>query len=65
MRKCLRCHEEMVENLDVKVDMQGYGIIINKSIDYKWGIKGWRSSTINKRTCKIIAYKCIDCSKIL
>lgn len=28
MRKCLRCHEEMVENLDVKVDMQGYGIRI-------------------------------------
>ena len=27
MRKCLRCHEEMVENLDVKVDMQGYGIM--------------------------------------
>ena len=30
MRKCIRCQTTMVENLDVKVDMQGYGIKITK-----------------------------------
>lgn len=30
MRKCLRCNAEMVEDLDVKVDMQGYGIKITR-----------------------------------
>ena len=30
MRKCIRCKTEMVENLDVKVDMQGYGIKITR-----------------------------------
>lgn len=31
MRKCIRCGSEMVTNLDVKVDAQGYGIKITKS----------------------------------
>lgn len=30
MRKCIRCKTEMIENLDVKVDMQGYGIKITR-----------------------------------
>ena len=28
MRKCIRCNNNMIESLDVKVDMQGYGITI-------------------------------------
>lgn len=31
MRKCIRCGSEMVSNLDIKVDAQGYGIKITKS----------------------------------
>lgn len=31
MRKCIRCDSEMVTNLNVKVDAQGYGIKIMKS----------------------------------
>ena len=30
MRKCIRCSAEMIENLDVKVDMAGYGIKITQ-----------------------------------
>jgi len=30
MRKCIRCHTEMVGNLDVKVDMQAYVIKITR-----------------------------------
>ncbi len=30
MRKCIRCQTEMIENLDIKVDMQGYGIKITR-----------------------------------
>ena len=28
MRKCLRCNVQMVEDRDIKVDMQGYGISV-------------------------------------
>lgn len=28
MRKCLRCNAEMIEDRDIKVDMQGYGISV-------------------------------------
>lgn len=31
MRKCIRCGSEMVSNLDINVDAQGYGIKITKS----------------------------------
>ena len=30
MRDCIRCGSEMMEDLDIKVDMQGYGIRITK-----------------------------------
>lgn len=39
MRKCLRCNVEMLEKIDIKVDMQGYGIsvtlpgVFGKTID--------------------------------
>ena len=30
MRNCTRCGSEMMEQLDIKVDMQGYGVCITK-----------------------------------
>lgn len=30
MRKCIRCQNEMMENLDIKVDAQGFGIKITR-----------------------------------
>lgn len=30
MRKCLRCNSEMNEELEIKVDMQGYGISVTR-----------------------------------
>lgn len=30
MRKCIRCNSEMEEELEIKVDMQGYGISVTR-----------------------------------
>ena len=31
MRKCIRCHAEMIENYDIKVQGAGYGIVLAAS----------------------------------
>ena len=48
MRKCIRCQNEMVENLDIKVDAQGYGIKITK--------KGVFGNTIQKPKVAVCPY---------
>ena len=30
MRKCVRCNTEMNEEMEIKVDMQGYGISLTR-----------------------------------
>lgn len=34
MRKCVRCNTEMNEELEIKVDMQSYGISVKKGTEY-------------------------------
>lgn len=48
----MRCGVEMIEDLDIKVDMQGYGISITKS--------GIFSSTIDKPRVAV----CPKCGEI-
>lgn len=48
MRKCIRCQNEMVENLDIKVDSHGFGIKITK--------KGVFGNTIQKPKVAVCPY---------
>lgn len=52
MRTCLRCNTMMIEDLDVKVDMQGYGIKITK--------KGVFGDTVKKPKVAV----CPQCGEI-
>ena len=52
MRDCIRCGSEMMEDLDIKVDMQGYGIRITKL-----GI--FSDSTIEKRKAAVCPHNVV------
>lgn len=52
MRSCLRCKCEMIEDVDIKVDMQGYGIKVTK--------KGVFGDTIQKPKVAV----CPQCGEI-
>lgn len=45
MRKCIRCNEEMIENLDVKVEGAAYGIKVTK--------KGIFQDNLGKLRCAV------------
>lgn len=52
MRKCLRCNSEMNEELEIKVDMQGYGISVT------------RKGILGKKIAKPQIAVCPECGEI-